>query len=162
MEEASVKKLTESDIVLPNDFDSTIRALGIKKGIINIFFDDDAYAIRQIAEVQQKRKKTRNQIEMMKQSNPDIYMEILYMIDTRFNDWLKQCARYSDEVHAIDHGFIDFDDIIKASQDELLLPAPPLKFQKLDKYLEQLVPIIGNKNQVRKGAEEMAKQILGK
>jgi len=61
MEEASVKKLTESDIILPKDFDSTIHALSIKKGIINIFFDDDTYAIRQIAEVQEKLKKIKNQ-----------------------------------------------------------------------------------------------------
>jgi len=88
--------------------------LSIKKGIINIFFDDDTYAIRQFLEVQEKLKKTRNQIEMMKQSNPDIYVEILYMIDTRFDDWLKQCARYSEEVHEIDHGLIKSDDIIKS------------------------------------------------
>jgi len=133
MEEASIKKLTESDIVFPNDFESTICALNIKRGIMNIFFDSDhTSTIRQIAEVQEKLRKIRKQIDMMKQANQNIHVEILFMIDTRFNDWLKECARYSEEGHDIDHGLIDFNDIIRSISRRSFISCPlPSNFRKL-------------------------------
>ena len=78
-------------------------------------------------------QQTRNKLEIIAIIDDQVYTKIIYRIDKRFNDWVKECIIYPTDLDAIYWEVIDFRDIVSKIKNMDFYPGPiPPSFSKFN------------------------------
>ena len=112
MDDSAIKKISESDIVMPRTEEELFRALEIKSGIFRCFLSYERLVLRKLSDATEMIQRTRNKIEVLAITDTQVYTRILYRIDKQFNDWVQDFIMYPTDLDAIDWEMIDFREII--------------------------------------------------
>ena len=112
MDASSLKKLTESETVLPRTTKEFFNVLKIKKGLLEMFFPEESLAVREHDAFIDGLQSIQAELEVGLMHDKDYLTRILYISDSRFNKWLNQCAIWPENLNRINHHLIKFSDII--------------------------------------------------
>ena len=78
-------------------------------------------------------QRKRDRLEILATTDAQVYTKILYRIDKIFNDWVKECIMYPDDLDAIDWEVIDSRYIISNIKNMDFHPGPlPPSFSKFN------------------------------
>ena len=88
MNDSAIKKLSESDIVIPRTQEGFFPIISVKPGIIRCFLSDDSLTTKRMREATELLQHTRNKLEILSTTDNQVYTNILYRIDKLFNDCL--------------------------------------------------------------------------
>ena len=125
MGSSTIKKLTESEIILPKNKTEFFNALKVKLGILATFLDEDAYATISTRTFISNLEGIQEDLAIGTAADKNFLTKILYAQDHRFNKWLKECSLKPNKVSTINHSLIDFDDIISQIQTGISVVLPP-------------------------------------
>ena len=86
MDNSAIKKLSESDIVMPRTQEEFFCAIAVKSGILRFFFSYESLVLRKLSDATEMIQRTRNKLEILEIIDAEVYTKILYRINKRFND----------------------------------------------------------------------------
>ena len=77
MDDSAIKKLSESDIVMPRTQERLFRALAFKSGILGCFLSYESLVLRKLGDAIEMLQRTRNKLEILEITDVQVYTKIL-------------------------------------------------------------------------------------
>ena len=110
MDDNSIKKLTETDIIIPTEYDGLLRNIQVIGATIELF-GSESYASDKYAELCDDIIRQRQIIEQNIHEDNTFVTKILCDVDRRTFLFLQDCLMNGDMVDNIDYSLLDFRDI---------------------------------------------------
>ena len=86
MDISAIKKLSESDIIMPRTQEEFFNAVALKLVILRCFLSGDSLYLRKLSDAIEMLQQTRNKLEILAIIDTQIYTKMFYRIDKQFND----------------------------------------------------------------------------